>query len=274
MWLSIIIIINLFIAYHLPVYIVILYCLLPRLPKSTWFKGLGVWAYFRRNMSVARLPDNVGQVIYAICPHGMYGEAATIYFVLNSVYSHVTPIATSILFYIPIVREFASLAGAVPANRDDIADILDQGQSIMLLPEGMRGTLYETGQDLRVLKGETNGDSKPRKGFIRVALASKHKKTLKIVPVWMSGVDKMYSVWRIQWIQRLTLRFFYYPWPLLNWGCGFLPRTDREVKIYFGDPISLEGKDVDQVFDEYVMAMKSLSSMDSGGNQNNAQNHL
>jgi len=211
------------------------------------------------------------QVIYAICPHGIHGEATILYFVLNKLFNTVIIVATSVLFYIPIIREFAALGGAVPANTATISHLLDEGRSIMLLPEGLRGALYAE-NDLRVLKGHTDGDSEPRKGFIRLALTSKNHKTLKIVPVWMHGVEHMYTVFRpIVWLQRLILKNYRYPWPLLNWGVGFWPRTDKPITVYFGEPISLIGKEVDDVFGEFVKSMENLRSKglaDSQGNDN------
>lgn len=246
------------------------YYMLPKLPKSDTFKSWSGWAYFRRNFKVvgADQPAKT-QVIYAICPHGMHGEATIIYFVLNAVYRHVVPVATSLLFYIPIVRELASLGGARPANSADISNLLDDGKSILLLPEGLRSVLYEA-QDLRVLKGLTNGESQPRKGFIRLARTSKNHQTLKIVPVWMEGVSDMYTVFRpCVWLQKLLLKTYRYPWPILDYGVGFLPRTDKPVTVYFGKPIMVGSREVDDIFQEFVDSMESLRSKGLAGSQSN-----
>jgi 1-acyl-sn-glycerol-3-phosphate acyltransferase len=258
------------------VLLVALYYMLPRLSKNDAFKNLQVWSYFRRNFQVEHVHRKVKsgeQVIYAVCPHGMHGEAAILHFVLNPLYNHVVPVATSLLFYIPIVREFASLAGAVPANSADISCLLDHGESVLLLPEGLRSVLYAE-QDLRVLKGETNGDSAPRKGFIRVARTSKNHKTLKIVPVWMHGVDSMYTVYRpLVWLQRLVLRTYRYPWPIVDFGnaLGFWPRTDEQITVYFGKPIAVGTREVDDVFAEFVESIEYLRAKGLADNRNSAQ---
>jgi 1-acyl-sn-glycerol-3-phosphate acyltransferase len=258
------------------VLLVALYYMLPRLSKNNAFKNLHVWSYFRQNFrreQIGRKPKPGEQVIYAVCPHGIHGEAPILYFVLNPIFNHVVPIATSLLFYIPIVREFASLAGAVPANSADISRLLDRGESILLLPEGLRSVLYAE-QDLRVLKGETNGDSAPRKGFIRLARTCSNHKTLKIVPVWMQGVQDMYTVYRpFVWLQRLVLKTYRYPWPILDFGnwLGFWPRTDKPVTVYFGKPITVGMREVDDIFAEFVESIDSLRATGSVDSQSSAR---
>lgn len=281
-------------TFHLPPGFITLVLFLPNLlllglylmwslPQSNAFKAWSGWEGFRRNMYSHGVSVHTNQVIYAICPHGMHGEATIAWFVLNRLYLDVVPIATSLLFWIPIVREFAALAGAVPAKTAVISRLLDEGKSILLLPEGIRGALYPE-KPLAVLQGFTEGESDPRKGFIRLALTNKNHRTLKIVPVWMEGVEKMYS--RILfthpfqgWLQRILLKNWLYPWPLLIWGhrlLGFWPRTDSPLHIFFGEPISLvtpggASREVDQVFAEYVEAMKGLCAKGSTYNPGSVQ---
>lgn len=234
--------------------LVALYFILVKPGKSEWFKSHPFWEYFRRNMTVSGQSRHDFQVIYAVCPHGVYGEASTIYFVLNHLYKRVVPVATSVLFYIPFVRELAYLAGAIPANTASISRVLDEGKSILILPEGLRGHLHPE-NDLRVLKG--CAESPPRKGFIRLALTAKTHKTLKIVPVWIEGIEKMYSTYYpVLWLQKILLKNYYYCWPMLHWP--IFPRTHHPIHIRFGRPISLTGGEVDQVFHEFVQEMEYL----------------
>lgn len=252
------------------------------LPQSNTFKAWSGWDHFRSNMYSHGVSIHTNQVIYAICPHGMHGEGTILWFVLNKLYLDVVPVATSLLFWIPIVREFAALAGAVPAKTAVISHLLDEGKTILLLPEGIRGALNQAAP-LTVLQGFTDGDSEPRKGFIRLALTNRNHRTLKIIPVWMEGVQHMYSSYpSLGSVQRLLLKNWLYPWPLLNWGhkvLGFWPRTNRPLHIFFGEPISLVDsrgitREVDQVFSEYVEAMKALYAKGLTYNQDNAQTRL
>ena len=237
------------------VLIVALYFIAVRPKPRVWFRTLSLWEWFRPRTITRGKAHHAEQVIYAVCPHGVYGEASTSFFVLNPDYLHVTPIASSVLFYIPLVRELAYLAGAVPANSSNISKLLDEEQSILILPEGLRGHLYD--EDLAVLKGKTNGESLPRKGFIRLALTARTSPSLKIVPVWIAGTKGLYSTYHpVLWLQKLLLKNYYYCWPMLHWP--IFPRRDVSIEVRFGEPISLHKKTVDQVYDEYVTEMERL----------------
>jgi hypothetical protein len=242
------------------------YYLVVNLPESRAFRFWSGWEWVRqKHFSVRepgpddwRPPHLDQQVIYAVAPHGIYAEATTFYFVLNELYAGVVVMATSLLFWIPIVREFAALAGARPATTANIAALLDAGHSIIIMPEGMRGALHvDEGPAgvLRVLQ--------TRKGFVRCALASKTHATLKIVPVYIHGVRELYRTWLPwPWLQGHLLSKYYYPWPIINWGWWgtFWPRK-TPLRVCFGTPISLTHKDgVDGVHEEFMEQMRSLSN--------------
>lgn len=192
--------------------------------------------------------------IYALSPHGSYGEAAIIGFTLNPKFKHVTTISTSLLFWIPIVREFAYLAGAIPANSHNIAHELSLGHSIVLVPEGLRGIFYPSHQVLRGIPGESDA----RIGFIRCAMAYKE---CVIVPVYCHGIDKLYTNYNIfPWLQKKLLKTYYYPWPMLNfgWWGSFWPKPG-ELRYEFGNEIHLVNRDIMDVHKEYCDAIEKMS---------------
>lgn len=254
--------------------VVIFYYLFCGLSKSVAFKSWKGWAYFRRNMvtrgdnSQCATPHTSRQVIYAVCPHGIFAEGVIFYFVLNERYLEVDVMSSTVQHVVPILREFSKLGGAHRADSETIADSLDRGRSIMLLPEGIRGAIYPP--DLRVLRG-IPGECRRRDGFIRLALTSKNAKDIAIQPVWMDGVDQMYQTWHFfKWFQKLTLKTFGWPWFIFNLGVygSFFPHTDVPVEVRFGELIELkkksgELKTTDEVFDEYVREMEKLMSLKS-----------
>ncbi len=204
------------------------------------------------------------QVVYAVCPHGIHAEVVAFCFTLNRLFDGVVTIATSLLFWIPIVRECACLAGAMPANTATICAQLDGNKSIILVPEGLRGALHLT-NTVAVLRG-IPGENEPRKGFIRCALSSKNHKTISIVPVYTKGADTLYSTYYpFPWLQKRLLTKFYYPYPLITFGWygTFIPKA-RPIKICYGLPIplvdasGLHAREVNDVHEEYCQSIEAL----------------
>lgn len=247
-------------------------------PKSMSFKCWWVWEYCRRHwFKVTGLEEEredrkiLGKEIgcepplsfpkiFAISPHGSYGESSIIGFTLNPKFKHVTTISTSLLFWIPIVREFAYLAGAIPANSHNISHELGLGHSIALVPEGLRGIFYPSHQVLRGIPGESDA----RIGFIRCAMTYKE---CVIVPVYCHGIDKLYTNYNIfPWLQKKLLKTYYYPWPMLNfgWWGTFWPKRG-ELRYEFGNEIHLinpktgELRDIMDVHKEYCDAIEKMS---------------
>lgn len=243
-----------------------------RLPESPEFKFWSGWNYMReKHFSIKTTGVQVyenQQVIYAVAPHGCYGESVMFYFTLHALYKNVVTISTSLLFWIPIVREFACLGGAVPANTADIAHQLDSGKSIVMLPEGIRGVIH-LDDPLAVIKG-IPGECDPREGFIKCAVTSKKHKDIQIVPVFAKNANKLYYVVShpaLMWLQKKFLKQWYYPWPVINFGWygTFWPKA-VPITIHFGKPISLikknGGGDIREVSDihkEYCDEILRLS---------------
>jgi 1-acyl-sn-glycerol-3-phosphate acyltransferase len=257
-----------------------LYFMFCALPRSDTFKFWSGWAYMRDVHFAAksyemgsrgsvltevtptwRPPHARGdgkQIVYAVCPHGIHAEVVVFCFTLNRMFDGVVTIATSLLFWIPILREFACLAGAMPANTATICSQLDHEKSIILLPEGLRGALHPN-NTVGVLRG-IQGENEPRKGFIRCALSSKNHRSLCIVPVYTKGADKLYSLYLpFPWLQKRLLSKFYYPLPLVSigWYGTFWPKTGQ-IKVCYGLPIPLFNREVDDVHEEYCQAIEGL----------------
>ena len=263
-------------ALYLPnVLLVGMYYMFP-LPKSNAFRHMHVWEYMRREHFAYSIipPANCGndnnwrwphldhQVIYAVAPHAIYAETVTFFFTLNKHFDKVTTVATSLLFWIPIVREFACLAGAVAATSANIAHEFEQGRSIVMLPEGIRGAMYVNDPKgmSKVLRG-LGGENEPRKGFIRLALTACQDRTISIVPIYHAGAEKTYTTYNVfPWLQKRMLRTFMYPFPVVNFGWlgSFWPKPTK-ITIHVGKPIVCsKDRTVDDIHEEYCLAMEQL----------------
>lgn len=241
-----------------------------RPPESKSFKHWKGWEYFRTTFFPIRMIDyetpktNDIIRIYAVAPHGVYPVSVIFQFILNASFDYVTVVVTSLLFWIPIVREFACLAGCMPANSSDIVALLDKGRSVLIVPEGMRATLYYNDPDgvMRVLRG-IPGENEARKGFVRCAVGSALHTQIQIIPVYASGERELYTVYNgfgpLRWLQRIMLSTYRYGWPVFAfgwWGSPF-PKPKR-LTLHFGDPIHVGKREVDDIFDEYCNKMQKL----------------
>ena len=262
------------------------------LPASPWFCSLSIWEYMRTNhlkmKTYQMFPDGNSikdrvlkevteykhytdeQIIYAVAPHGKFSENIAFGFTLNyKVFGQVTTVVTSLLFWVPLIREFASLAGCVPATSANISHLLDEGKSIVISPEGLRQVLH-TGPlgTMMILRG-IPGECDPRKGFIRLAVASKNKHRIKIVPVYTRGSDQLlYTTLDIpvlRWLQKKLLKVYYYPLPVICFGFygSFWPkRVNTEISCCFGEPICVDTDgSVDDIHNTFCESMEKLINL-------------
>jgi 1-acyl-sn-glycerol-3-phosphate acyltransferase len=170
------------------------------------------------------------QVMYVAWPHGMYGEGVSMVLLTSDAWSDVLPVCSSVLFSIPIAREFASLWGAVPANAHDMKAALRAGHSLLIFPEGMRGALGAHPRELLA----------KRKGYIRVAQDARPSAPLVFVTLQVHHAEPAYSVVPFaRPLQLLSIKWLRYPWPVIHWGWGysFLPRR-QQYTFLLGPPIS------------------------------------
>jgi hypothetical protein len=202
--------------------------------------------------------------MYVAAPHGVYPIGVIFNFILNPAYSHVKVMTSSLLFNVPIVREFSYLAGASPATTINIIDHLDQERDVLITPEGLRAILHYNEENgvMKVICGDGSGNH-PRKGFIRCATNSVNRARIRIVPTWIEGEKTVYTVWNggffFQWLRQKMLASYKYPFPVFafGWWGSFWPKP-RPLTFYYGTPISLESRSVDDIFLEYCDSMKGL----------------
>jgi 1-acyl-sn-glycerol-3-phosphate acyltransferase len=200
----------------------------------------------------------------------VYAEGAIMGMVLRDTFCSTAIVCSSLLFWLPIVREFAMLAGAIHADAQSIIKSLDAGKSLILLPEGMRGSLHvETPLD--VLTGAASVGCNARTGWIRCAASSVNRERIRIVPVYIQGTADMYLRWNNNrtwtWLQQLLLHYIHYPWPMVHAGAygTFWPRS-VPLRVICGVPMAFSAAasasavedDITQMHKGYCDAIRDL----------------
>ena len=180
------------------------------------------------------------QFIIAIFPHGtscdfrilmdgMLGE------VLPHTHSQIRTLTASILFRIPVVREFGLWTGCIDARRKVAERALDNGRSLMVLPGG-------EAEQIRTQYGKERVYLSRRKGFIKLAI----RKNVPVVPVYVFGSSDAYSTSSFLMGPRMWLqKKFAICIPIAFGFCSslFCP-LPKQTTIVFGKPLLFKVKEM------------------------------
>lgn len=125
------------------------------------------------------------------------------------------------LAQLPFLGEYAAQTGAILGDRVNCQYLLDNGESILVFPEGVRGTSKNT-VDYYRLQPFTQG-------FYRIAL----QKHTSILPIAVVGAEEMFPlVWQAKALAR-ALHI-----PALPISANYIP-LPSPVDIHIGKPIEV-----------------------------------
>jgi hypothetical protein len=158
-----------------------------------------------------------------------------------------------IFFWIPLVREFLLLTGAVASSgnraEDTIARMTSLGKHVAYAPSGMRDALYA--HEERNIHAQRPGMS-----LFRLAC----ERGYSVVPCLALGEnDSRYIFFtseRLRKIQRWFLERVGYPFPLLC--CP--DRKGARIDLWVGAPIASKGKDPEALQREFFIALEALNN--------------
>jgi len=239
-----------------------LYCVLPyvtyTLFKRDELKHGAPWPYFSQRFPAffclrkylrlefdtlpkrlveAEKADNA-QFIFAAFPHGTSSDFrilmdGILHTALPNIADKVRVLAASILFRIPVVREFCLWTKCCDASRSVAEGLLDEKFSILVLPGGMD-------EQIRTECGKETIYLSKRKGFIKLAI----RKGIPVVPVYVFGTSDHYLTSNVlfglrYWIMRNLKMCIPLASGLAGSSC---PRSIRTT-IAFGEPISFESRE-------------------------------
>jgi 1-acyl-sn-glycerol-3-phosphate acyltransferase len=189
------------------------------------------------------------QFLFAVFPHGSNVDyrllmEGMLYETLPHLAPNIRTLAATVIFRLPLVREFALWTGCIDASRAVASRALRAGRSILVLPGG-------EAEQIRTVHGKEKVYLHRRKGFIKIAL----RHGVPIVPVYVFGASDYYHTWFVGyglrlWIMKqtgicITLAFGLY-------GSVLCPMP-VETTIVFGKPLDFTVKEAGAPSDKEVV---------------------
>jgi hypothetical protein len=123
------------------------------------------------------------QFVLAMFPHAVWSDYHASmdgmwHTVFPNIYGNIRTLTASVLFRVPLVREWSLWTSGIDARRSVAEQALDRGRTILVRPGG-------EAEQLRTTRGREIVYLQRRKGFIRLAM----QKQVPVVPTYVFGAS-------------------------------------------------------------------------------------
>ncbi|CCW71046.1 unnamed protein product [Phytomonas sp. Hart1] len=197
--------------------------------------------------------DSSNKYLFSYHPHGVFsGTALFAPFSdvweekvgLNAKTCAVTHCA-NVVFSIPLIRDFNLGLNALSVSRSTIEASLDRGNSAIIVTGGQSEMLrtISTDQFLELVTYHI--------GFVRLAI----KKRVPLVPLLSFGENNILSILHFPRLQRLTLKYLGFPFPMMFYGRFLLPLPRKiPLTLVVGSPMDIPA-DANPENEEHVKSL-------------------
>ncbi|KPI86324.1 putative diacylglycerol acyltransferase [Leptomonas seymouri] len=211
-----------------------------------------------------QMRDGTTQYLFSFHPHGVFPGTALFASLTGewmrkvglNAKRYVSTHVASIIFNVPIVRDFNLRVGSLSVSRRTLEASLRRGNSVLIVTGGQAEMLHTevSNKKMTLITQHT--------GFVRLAIARK----VPLVPLLSFAENNVLGLVQFPRIQRITLKILGFPFPMLPYGRFGLPVPFRtRLTMVVGTPVEIpEGadennpEDVRQLSEAYFKALKEL----------------
>jgi len=199
-----------------------------------------------------------GRYLAAVYPHGFFPIGVML------LESHLTEagflpatLGASVLSKLPILGRLASLGGYVPATQENTQRCLRRTypENITIIVPGGIAEMFKVRPDCEVILAD-------RRGFVRMAIEA----GAELVPVYCFGNTRLYEVasgavaTAFEQISRIARTSIV---PFSGLGGTLIPYAHPQA-VAVGEPIKTEGRDVEEVAEEFFKELRRLYTTHRG----------
>jgi hypothetical protein len=164
--------------------------------------------------------------------------------------------AASVVFNVPLLRDFLLAVGARVVTRRSIESSLQQGNSVLIVTGGQAEMMLSV-RSTTEMHLVTH-----HKGFIKIAVAQK----VPLVPILCFSEQNVMDNISVPWLQRRTLKILGFPFPTIPYGRWYLPLPNiTPLTIVVGAPVVApdgltpdDGPGIDALGEKYFEALRQL----------------
>lgn len=211
-----------------------------------------------------QMRDGTTQYLFSFHPHGVFPGTAlfasmTAEWALRvgiNASRYVSTHVASIIFNVPLVRDFNLRLGALSVSRRTLEASLKRGNSVLIVTGGQAEMLHTQ------MSSTTMTLITQHTGFVRLAIAAR----VPLVPLLCFAENNVLGLMQFPRIQRIFLKLVGFPFPLLPYGRFGLPVPFRTpLTLVVGKPVPIPAdadennpEDVQRVLNAYFQSLKEL----------------